>query len=349
MEKIVSEIVFRSLTHADFFNINKTGGEEVGGGGQSYIDFPTANVTVSDWRRFLGTPTATATQGPEWRFLIRSLGLTAPQNLKIYQRRPQSVSIAAQKIHSNRANRVQAWHPNHGFPATFNPGANRLVVYIIKSTDQEYWAGWFLRGAIPDHWFRNTSLLRMFQEDAGIIRFTSTSRVFFNTTDTEWAFYFNAVDPINKIVTEEAIEEDLVNEDVSPRLANIDNSPLPAAVKERIIRTRRRNKAVVNNLKALYGNRCQLTGTALTFTKTNGDLYSEVHHLIPLGEDGSDSYANAIVVSPLVHRMLHYATVSPINLSQIVDNTLAITINGQPYTITWHQNHMNVVQQTIEA
>ena len=46
MEKQVKSIVFRRLTYADFRHINKVGGEETGGGGQSYIDFPTADITL---------------------------------------------------------------------------------------------------------------------------------------------------------------------------------------------------------------------------------------------------------------------------------------------------------------
>ena len=49
---MISVIVFRYLTDADFFNINKPSGTEAGGGGQSYIDFPTSVISLDDWRRF---------------------------------------------------------------------------------------------------------------------------------------------------------------------------------------------------------------------------------------------------------------------------------------------------------
>ena len=75
----------------------------------------------------------------------------------------------------------------------------------------------------------------------------------------------------------------------------------------------------------MYGGKCQITGETMTFKKKNGELYSEVHHLIPLGESGSDSYANAIVISPLIHRMLHYADVSEIDLNHAIKNN---TIGG---------------------
>lgn len=346
MEKIVDSIVFRRVTYADFFNINKVGGEEQGGGGQSYIDFPVANISILDWRGFLGNPTGTATQGPIWQFHVWSLGVQQQQVLKIYQRRTQSVSIAAQKLQSNRANRVIAWRPANGFPTVF-PTNESLVVYIIKTNDQQFWAGWFKETAIPSHWPINTSLKRMFEEQAGIIKFNSTSRVLINTDNVLWPFYFKAVEVINQIVNEDAIEEDLVNEDVSSKLADIESSNLPPDVKQRIINIRKRNKAVVSNLKNLYESKCQISGEEFTFIKKNGERYSEVHHLISLGENGSDAYANAIVVSPLIHRMLHYAEVSAIDLNNIVDRKLPITINGVAYTITWHPDHISTVEQTL--
>jgi len=45
--KKVKSIVFRYITAADFFNINKPSGTEIGGGGQSYIDFPTDSICYS--------------------------------------------------------------------------------------------------------------------------------------------------------------------------------------------------------------------------------------------------------------------------------------------------------------
>ena len=83
-------------------------------------------------------------------------------------------------------------------------------------------------------------------------------------------------------------------------------------------------------------------------SKKNGELYSEVHHLIALGEDGSDSYANAIVVSPMIHRMLHYADVSEIDLSKINDNKLKITLNGEEFEITWHPDHFKTVEKSLK-
>jgi 5-methylcytosine-specific restriction protein A len=144
MEKRVDSLVFRRMTYADFRHINKVGGEEQGGGGQSYIDFPIADISLQNWYDFLGDRTGVgAGNRPQWDFIINSFALTQPHNLRIYQRRPASVSIAAQKIHSRAANRVPAWHPDNSFPIDYNPDSDNLVIYIAKTKDNQFWAGWF--------------------------------------------------------------------------------------------------------------------------------------------------------------------------------------------------------------
>lgn len=346
MEKRVDSLVFRRMTYADFFNINKVGGEEEGGGGQSYFDIPLNRVSILNWTHFLGNPTGQATQGPFWKFPINSLGLERQITLKIYQRANTRCAVASQKIHSRRSNRVPSWLPDNGFPIDYNPETENLVVYIIKTTDGEYWAGWFLQNQMPANWVGNIALSTMFTDDAaGYLKFRR--RLFIETTNRIWPFHFNATTITNDIPTHDDVETELELEDTSPRLQElIDHNTQPEFV-SRVMKIRQRNNRLVRNLKNLYGGRCQISGEQLTFVKRNGEFYSEVHHLIPLGENGSDEYANTIVVSPLIHRMLHYAEVSEINLNNIENGQLAITINGIDYTITWHPDHISTVENTL--
>ncbi len=349
MEKRVESIVFRRMTYADYRHINKVGGEEQGGGGQSYIDFPIANIDLQEWYAFLGNHTSTgAGNRPKWDFKINSLGLTINEDIRIYQRRSASVSIASQKLpeHSSGGKRIASWHPDNSFPPDYNPDSDNLVIYIIKTTDEEFWAGWFLKNDIPKNWNINEELKVLFDEESGKIDLQT--KILIDTENKDWPFYFDAKTIINQIKTDDDVEEDLLNQDTSPKLANIENADVAPEVKERILKIRKRNNKIVKELKKLYGGKCQLTGESMTFKKKNGDFYSEVHHLIPLGESGSDSYANAIVLSPLIHRMLHYATVSEIDLNKIVDNRLKIKINNVDYEITWHPQHLETVQQSLE-
>ncbi len=348
MNKSVDSIVFRRLTYADFRHINKRGGEETNGGGQAYIDFPISKVALIEWRSFLGNETSRGAAGPVWEFPINSLGITGPaKNLKIFQRRAASVSIGSQKIHSRASNRVPAWHPDNSFPIDYNPNSDNLVVYIVKTTDNEYWAGWFLKTEIPKNWPINEDLKQMFEENsAGYI--VPTSDILIDTENKEWAFYFENQTPSIQAKSDEAIEQDLLLQDISPKLRELTANKAKPEFVERISKIRKRNPQIVKNLKALYKGKCQISGEEFTFKMKNGEFYSEVHHLISLGENGSDSYENAIVVSPLIHRMLHYARVSPIDLAHIKNNKLSIKINDTEYVITWLPNHFDAVSKAIQ-
>ena len=347
MEKRVDSIVFRRLTKNDFDKINEIGSPYEKGGGQSYIDFPIRNISLQQWNDFLGQPSSKGAQNrPKWDLTVHSLGINKSQSLKISNRRDASVSITSQKIESTASNRVFSWHPKNSFPVDYDPEVNNLVIYIAKTTDGEYWAGWFLQNDIPKNWQVNDSLKRMFEEDsAGYIKFSS--KVLIDTENKEWAFYMDAKTIKNQVKTEEDVEEDLLNQDTSPKLEELVAKAKPE-FKERLLKIRQRNNQIVKNLKKLYKGHCQISGDKLTFKKTNGELYSEVHHLISLGENGSDAYANAIVVSPLIHRMLHYAKVSAIDLSQIKNNKLKIKINEEDFEISWHPDHFKTVEKSLK-
>lgn len=347
MEKRVDSIVFRRLTKNDFDKINEIGSPYEKGGGQSYIDFPIRNISLQQWNDFLGQPSSTGAQNrPKWDLTVHSLGINKSQSLKISNRRDASVSITSQKIESTASNRVLSWHPKNSFPVDYDPEVNNLVIYIAKTTDGEYWAGWFLQNDIPKNWQVNDSLKRMFEEDsAGYIKFSS--KVLIDTENKEWAFYMDPKTIKNQVKTEEDVEEDLLNQDTSPKLEELVAKAKPE-FKERLLKIRQRNNQIVKNLKKLYKGHCQISGDKLTFKKKNGELYSEVHHLISLGENGSDAYANAIVVSPLIHRMLHYAKVSAIELSQIKNNKLKIKINEEDFEISWHPDHFKTVEKSLK-
>ncbi|MCY4492215.1 MAG: HNH endonuclease, partial [Thaumarchaeota archaeon] len=74
------------------------------------------------------------------------------------------------------------------------------------------------------------------------------------------------------------------------------------------------------------------------------EYYSEAHHLIPLGEDGADNVSNIVILSPLIHRMLHYAKVDGLDLNKIKNNKLLIKINGVKHVITWHRDHAKTIK-----
>jgi hypothetical protein len=70
-----------------------------------------------------------------------------------------------------------------------------------------------------------------------------------------------------------------------------------------------RNKDLVQKLKSLYDNTCQICRTKLKIAENI--FYSEVHHIQSLGEphNGPDTSANMIVVCPNCHVLLDFKAI----------------------------------------
>lgn len=383
--QIVMTIAFRYLTEADFFNINKPIGTETGGGGQSYIDFPTASITVPEWRKFFaGVKDLDESQGqhgPAWLFPIYSIGLSRwyVQDLKIYQRRHASVSIASQKIHSSSGNRVFAWHPTYGFPNPKNPSDRNqllpgLAVYLVKTTRGEVWAGWFQRGNTDLLPSSDATALRHIsnmlaadcQEGTSGIMHYSSGDLTLNCEDPREAFFISkgtAIMSADTMADEEIeletgtskTEVDTNKKRSRSRIQRSEEEILDSLFSEdlygddedieiKFARIRKRNQRAVRELKELYEHQCQISGKKYLFRKKDGTYYTEAHHLVPLGEGGADNPLNIVILSPLIHRMFHHADVQGLDLTKIKLNSdgsakLRIRINNEKFTITWKKEH----------
>jgi hypothetical protein len=67
-----------------------------------------------------------------------------------------------------------------------------------------------------------------------------------------------------------------------------------------------RDPMVVTLRKKLAGCRCEVDDcTSPTFENDAGELFVEVHHLIPLAQGGEDVLENTVVLCPTHHRYLH--------------------------------------------
>ncbi|WP_417689381.1 HNH endonuclease [Pseudidiomarina sp.] len=360
--KTVKHLIFRHLTQADFFNINKPPGTETGGGGQAYIDFPVKSIGIDEWETFFANTKdlkrTNATQGPCWQFPIFSIGIDnayeSTQELKIYQRRAASVSITSQKLQSSRSNRVKAWLPINGFPKPIDPSDRHqcpkgLMVFISSTFDGQIWAGWYLNDGSADLPFAgdDTSIFQdMFSLESrreGYSDFLSfdEGQLLLSIDDIKHPFRTT-----DRLTLEEEKNQlgELDENEVIETLFSEDTIISDLEISEKTIKIKKRNTKIVRKLKSLYENKCQVTGDEYIFKKKNGVNYTEAHHLIPLGEGGSDSPQNLVVLSPLIHSMLHHADVSPINLDNMLhmedgSALLDLYINGKPYTIHWHPKH----------
>lgn len=368
-------VIFHRLTSADFYETSKPRVPGARGGAQSYIDIAGNSVSLADWESgfFNGITPTQETQGPAWDIDLNSLGSGRSQPVRIASRTSsngtyRNVSVRSQKIHSREANRVFAWHPNHSsFPdlpagaqnahdARLAPLIADLVIYLVRTDIGDFWAGWFQKSSPDPSWTVDPRLQVMFTDNEGHIELDPT--VDFDEGVSDWPFQKSAGVVTTPIITSPSSTspapasprptrtyKPLSQEEATKQLIDDDMINNAPETKEATRLTRARNQKAVRVLKDLYG-KCQITDSEFIFKKSDGSPYLEVHHLIPLGEGGADSPANLVVLSAHMHRMLHYADVSEIDLSQIDKNRLEIVINGNQFTITWHPDHAKLVNDT---
>jgi len=107
---------------------------------------------------------------------------------------------------------------------------------------------------------------------------------------------------------------------------------------KRVVEQIQRDKRIVQLLKALYQNRCQICN--FTFAKKGGGFYSESHHIISLGRKGSDEIKNIIIVCPNCHRQLHYADVKK---GRKRNNKMMLKINNVRKYVNYHPRHFQAL------
>ena len=94
----------------------------------------------------------------------------------------------------------------------------------------------------------------------------------------------------------------------------------------------KRYRKIVKILKERYENKCQIDNCQFTFTKANGEKYSEAHHLQPLSNDGSQDEYNVVILCPNHHRIMHYANVI---INDRLDNKREIIINNEKCNVIY--------------
>lgn len=332
------KLIYKTITASDFYYINQPG--LMRGGGQSYIDFDTSDISVSQWRVFFAgaVPESAAIGGPFWTFSVNNLGTgTNQHDVKIGQRRNASVSIRSQKLpeHSREGRRLHAWSPEiTDFPAlpTNVESAEKvppaliagLTIFLLRDEKDQFWAGWF-QGDAPST--DDPRLLIIKSHQSRMIDLSGG--VEFDPTDVHSPFSGTAPD-------EGALEN-------ADDLAFQEDETVPEeGLGYNLAKVRKRDRAAVRKLRKLY-NCCQISGQKFVFNTKDGKPYLEVHHLLPLGQGGADSPHNMIVISAHLHRMLHFAKIGEINLQNISNNKLDIDINDEGYEITWHPRHAELV------
>lgn len=180
----VESLVFRKLTSNEFKAITNTI-NSVGGGSQTYIDFPKGCISDDEFKEFFDSDGRPNANGYEWEFYVNSLSLGQTHQKEIISaRRSSSNSLREQ----NKENRIEIWkNEKSGFPSdSYDEKNNPIIVYIIKSDNREYWAGWFYRNHVNDTWPMTKGLSSMLWQECAYIKFDT--QIPFDVNDFTWPF-----------------------------------------------------------------------------------------------------------------------------------------------------------------
>ena len=80
-----------------------------------------------------------------------------------------------------------------------------------------------------------------------------------------------------------------------------------------------RNPVIVQAALLRASGRCEMTGCKTQlFLREEGVPYLEVHHVIPLAEEGDDTLANAAALCPKCHREQHYGKLKDEKRAQLM-------------------------------
>ena len=182
----VAAVFYRRITRGDFWNIERGPGQgPQGGGGQTYIDIPLGgSLSHAGLWRFLNVVPPTQLTDPWPSAVTHTAVIGDPAATSPVEFRHRQVNGRYRIANQNRfrpgANRHPAWMSARGFPEApptavgatdaRMPDLAGLKVYIVRSTDNEYLAGFVNAREMPQSWPRGFGLEQLFDNSsAGVI------------------------------------------------------------------------------------------------------------------------------------------------------------------------------------
>lgn len=167
--ELVEAIFYKKINPGDLLNIDYALHE--GGGGQTYLDL--AGIPEADLCRFLEYGTQIQRQRPpvgdnRLKYGIQAIAIGTDES-KLVEFDPRN-NRPNYKLSDQRANRHPAWTERFGFP-TAPVGARRasdvtnipnLLIYIIRTNERKYYAGFVNASEMPAEWPVGIGLEQLF-------------------------------------------------------------------------------------------------------------------------------------------------------------------------------------------
>lgn len=218
-------------------------------------------------------------------------------------------------------------------------GKNRVEKKEFKEYGEIFEIGGAWYNRLPSLW-QMAEFCDVLEFDSGFFRIYDASYVKdFTISSSEEAEKKAIRDSVKEIRRRERKPQEL-DIDEESFLEDIPTN-LPPQKRKVISTLVRRNSKIAKKLKILYNGECQICG--FTFKKKDGENYAETHHLIPLGDSGSDSISNIVILCPNCHSQLTYASVE---LGGLGSNKRDIKINNVQKEIRYHPRHFQATRRS---
>jgi len=185
-EQIVESIFFKKINRGEFWHIERGPATDAGGGGMTYIDIPLGkgeSLLRPLWS-FLGVmPGGPSAEWPSGRISVGVLGdpSVLPFDLSFDTRGKENhrYRISNQARQKRGSMRHPAWTAANGFPKAPNNvrskaemerhvNVSHLKIYIVKTTDGEYFAGFINQEEMPEDWPKGVGLEKLFNQKVGL-------------------------------------------------------------------------------------------------------------------------------------------------------------------------------------
>jgi len=144
---------------------------------------------------------------------------------------------------------------------------------------------------------------------------------------------------VRKVARKVRIFDDALSRDFLDDISPYAYAP---QIRERVVSTFVRNRAVANKLKLLYCGKCQVCTS--TFRTKKGENYAEIHHMKSLGDEGSDSPDNMLVLCPTCHMKFHYARWKEVGRDS---RSIHINMNQRRILIQFVPEHLQIFEPAI--
>lgn len=193
----------------------------------------------------------------------------------------------------------------------------RILKYCDEIGSRTFTAQDFYRDCLDDlvaqyDWKSRTpdaNFRRITQElrDDGFLHFSDDGRGVYSLTVSS----INLLKHEREAIEEAGLSDLLPSENFEDAQASLGKSlqkiqTIPER-REYFIETYVRNKGWVKKARDFYGSKCMIVDCQNAFKKPSGQLYIEVHHIVPMAEFGAEDLSNLSTLCAHHHRMAHFA------------------------------------------